>query len=492
MLDILIVEDDNAGREALVAWMEQQEIQCQGVATVAEARAAIANRHFHLALLDIQLPDARGTDLLPELTGCQTDVVVISGHSTVDDAISALRLGAVDFLTKPIDMARLHTIVQNQHERLALRGQVQDLREKLRSFGRFGDMVGGSAAMQKVYECISRVAPTSETVLITGPSGSGKEVAASTIHQQSRRHARPFVAINCGAISPTLIESEFFGHERGAFTGADRRRKGVFEQADTGTLFLDEITEMPLELQVRLLRVLETGQVTRVGGQEEVHVDVRIIAATNRDPQQAVADGKLRHDLFYRLLVFPIALPLLKDRGSDIELLADVFLRKLNEEYESDKQLTPAALQQLRAYDWPGNVRELMNTIRRAYIMATSELDVEHLLLPSCVGSGRSRAADEPNLASADAHANNGHGADADFLERGGVDVLRMHPGMSIADAERILIEATLAKLDGNKKLAAIQLGISVKTLYSRLQVYAAMAHGRGDSSQRTAAQMPQ
>jgi len=481
VLDILIVEDDSTQREALVGWMEQQGIHCQGVANVADARAAIAQGNFHLALLDIQLPDARGMDLLPELTRCQTDVVVISGHSTVDDAVVALRLGAVDFLTKPIDMARLHTIVQNQHERLALRGQVQDLREKLRSFGRFGDMVGGSQAMQKVYECISRVAPTNETVLITGPSGAGKEVVASTIHQLSRRHARPFVAINCGAISSTLIESEFFGHERGAFTGADRRRKGVFEQADTGTLFLDEITEMPLDLQVRLLRVLETGIITRVGGQEEVHVDARIIAATNRDPQQAVADGKLRHDLFYRLLVFPIALPALKEREGDVELLADVFLRKLNEEYKSEKVFTPAALQQLRAYDWPGNVRELMNTIRRAYIMAPTDLEEEHLLL-SRGGERESRATapvDASVTATPSAHANNGFPAGA-ATAPDGTDLLRLHTGMSIADAERILIEATLTKLDGNKKLAAAQLGISVKTLYSRLQVYAAMGRNPG------------
>ncbi len=481
MLDILIVEDDDAGREALVAWMENQGIRSRGVPSVEEARAAMAECNFHLALLDIQLSDSQsGLELLPELTQNQTDVVVISGHTTVDDAINALRLGAVDFLTKPIDMARLHAIVQNQLERSALRVQVQDLRNKLRSFGRFGDMIGASAAMQRVYECISRVAPTTETVMITGPSGAGKEVVAATIHQQSRRHSRPFVAVNCGAISSTLIESEFFGHERGSFTGADRRRKGVFEQADTGTLFLDEITEMPLDLQVRLLRVLETGRVTRVGGQEEIQVDVRIIAATNRDPQQAVADGKLRSDLFYRLLVFPILLPPLKDREGDVELLADFFLRRLNEEYGANKSLTPDARRQLRVYQWPGNVRELSNTIRRAYIMAPQDIDESHLMLPLDVDAKPAAGAEFARATAEAAGAAGDHAHGDDPASLSGSSELRLQAGMSIADAERLLIEATLARLDGNKKLAAEQLGISLKTLYSRLQVYAAMSRSPG------------
>ena len=476
MLDILIVEDDDAGRQALVAWMENQGLRPRGVATVDEARAAMAECTFHLAMLDVQLPENQsGLELLPDLTKALTDVVVISGHTTVDDAINALRLGAVDFLTKPIDMARLHAIVQNQLERSALRVQVQDLRDKLRSFGRFGDMIGASPAMQRVYECISRVAPTTETVLITGQSGSGKEVVASTIHQQSRRHSRPFVAVNCGAISSTLIESEFFGHERGAFTGADRRRKGVFEQADSGTLFLDEITEMPLDLQVRLLRVLETGRVTRVGGQEEVQVDVRIIAATNRDPQQAVADGKLRSDLFYRLLVFPILLPPLKDREGDVELLADFFLRRLNDEYGANKSLTPAARKLLRVYQWPGNVRELSNTIRRAYIMASQDIDETHLMLP-IETDGRSAIDLRGAEGLAPGGVDHASASAREETEANGTADLRLHAGMSIADAERLLIEATLTRLDGNKKLAAEQLGISLKTLYSRLQVYAAMA----------------
>jgi DNA-binding NtrC family response regulator len=500
VLDILIVEDDETGREALVAWMENQGLRARGAATLAEARTLITEGHFDLALLDVQLPEnASGLELLPQLTESQTDVVVISGQTTVDDAIAALRLGAVDFLTKPIDMARLHAIVQNQLERSALRNQVQDLRVKLRSFGRFGDMIGASAVMQRVYECISRVAPTTETVFVTGPSGSGKEVVASTIHQQSRRHSRPFVAVNCGAISPTLVESEFFGHERGAFTGADRRRKGVFEQADTGTLFLDEITEMPMDLQVRLLRVLETSKVTRVGGQEEVKVDVRIIAATNRDPQQAVADGKLRSDLYYRLLVFPILLPPLRDREGDVELLADHFLRRLNEEYSASKDLTPGARQQLRAYHWPGNVRELSNTVRRAYIMAAQDIDESHLLLhceeasrmaeattnqpaqPAAEHAAGHRSDDPHPAAGPTPHGAERAAADADDAAAlPGATTLPLQAGMSIADAERMLIEATLANLDGNKKLAASKLGISLKTLYSRLQIYAATSRTSG------------
>src|SRR5690606_18209625 len=218
-----------------------------------------------LALLDIRLPDGSGNDLLRKLASTECDVVMVSGRSSVDDATSALRHGAIDFLPKPIDMARLKATVHNLEQRTNLRNEVRSLRGQLKSLGRFGQMVGASRAMQEVYGCIERVAVTDETVLITGPTGTGKEVTAQTIHELSRRSDKPFVAVNCGAVSATLIESEFFGHERGSFTGADRQRKGVFEQADGGTLFLDEITEMPPDLQVKLLRVLETYRIVRVG-----------------------------------------------------------------------------------------------------------------------------------------------------------------------------------------------------------------------------------
>jgi len=471
VLKVLIVEDDAADCQALVQLMQSQGLEASGAETLAEARARLQDDAFELVLLDIQLPDGSGTDLLPELEERETDVVMVSGQSTLDDAIAALRRGALDFLQKPIDVPRLTAIVENLRRRAALRDQVRSLRGQLRELGRFGDLVGASPAMQRVYECIERVAPTNETVMIMGESGSGKEVTAATIQRLSRRRDQPFVTVNCGAISATLIESELFGHERGAFTGADRRRKGLFEQADRGTLFLDEVTEMPIDLQVRLLRVLETGRLTRVGGQEEIEVDVRIIAASNRDPERAVADGKLRHDLLYRLLVFPIHLPPLRERAGDVELLAEYFLDKLNAEYKTTRPLLPATLRRLAKHDWPGNVRELYNTLRRAYIMAGDEITPEDLML-GCDG----QPVDASGPGAGDEGGAGGCAEPMPGKAGTAATTATIHAGMTIAEAERLLIEATLTQTAGNKKEAAASLGISLKTLYARLQVYAAQS----------------
>ena len=252
-----------------------------------------------------------------------TEVILITGNASVDTAIEALRLGAYDYLLKPVDEARLKTLLANFSRHRELRQEVSALRHELRQLGRFGAMVGTSTAMQQVYDLIEKGAPSEVSILLTGESGTGKELAAATVHALSRRRAKPFVAVNCGAVASSLIESELFGHEKGAFTGATRRHEGYFEQANGGTLLLDEITEMPPELQVKLLRVLETGKLQRVGGSSQIAVDVRIVAASNRDPEQAVESGNLREDLFYRLNVFPIRMPPLREREADLELIAD-------------------------------------------------------------------------------------------------------------------------------------------------------------------------
>jgi DNA-binding NtrC family response regulator len=322
---------------------------------------------------------------------------------------------------------------------------VSDLRGELRELGRFGPMVGRSAAMQAVYDLIARVAPTQATVFITGESGTGKELVAQTIHRLSTRRGKPMVALNCGAISPTLIESELFGHERGSFTGADRRRAGYFEEAAGGTLFLDEISEMPIELQVKLLRVLETESVTRVGASEPIRVDVRVIAASNRDPRKAVEEGTLREDLLYRLNVFPIHLPPLRERTGDVELLADHFLEELNEREGTTKRFSAAAIDRLCALAWPGNVREIKNVVERAAILA--DTTIEPAALPEVQGGHAPQTTDA---------------------------TLQLRVGTSIAEVERRLILATLGQLEGDKKRAAEVLGISLKTLYNRLNVYAA------------------
>ncbi|MEZ5964546.1 MAG: sigma-54 dependent transcriptional regulator [Planctomycetota bacterium] len=471
-LQTLVIEDDADSGRALAQFLESQGLAATIAKTLAAARQTLTEREFDLILVDVQLPDGTGTDLLAELEDKRADVVMISGQTTIDDAISALRRGALDFLQKPIDMARLTAILANLRRRVELRSEVKDLRKQLIGLGRFGDMVGSSPPMLRVYECIERVAPTNETVMIIGPSGAGKEVTAATIQRLSRRRDKPFVTVNCGAIAPSLIESELFGHERGAFTGADKRRKGLFEQADQGTLFLDEVTEMPIELQVRLLRVLETGKVTRVGGQEEIEVDVRVLAATNRDPEQAVAAGKLRHDLLYRLLVFPIHLPGLRERRSDIRMLAQHFLDTLNDEYDDVRTLSTAALRRLEQHEWPGNVRELYNTLRRAYIMSKEEIQPNDLLLRDVPDAIEIEAEANATVAAA---APTAPASRVTTSEVGGDrETLTIHTGMTVAQAEQLLVEATLRHTDGNKKEAAQMLGMSLKTLYTRLQVYAA------------------
>jgi DNA-binding NtrC family response regulator len=295
--------------------------------------------------------------------------------------------------------------------------------------------------MQALYEMLNRVAPTDASVFLIGESGTGKDLAAQTLHLLSRRSKAPFLPLNCGAISPTLIESELFGHERGSFTGAQRRHKGYFERAHMGTLFLDEITEMPIELQVKLLRVLETGTVVRIGGDQAVDVDVRVIAATNRDPQKAVNDGKLREDLLYRLQVFPVHMPPLRERGDDVQLLADYFLGQLNERQGTGKLFSEEAMDRLRSHSWPGNVRELKNVVHRAFIMADNEITPR--CLPREVGG-----------------------------DSGSVRSLNFQVGTSIEEVERRLIMATLDAYGGNKRKTADVLGVSLKTLYNRLNTY--------------------
>ena len=309
------------------------------------------------------------------------------------------------------------------------------------ALGRFGRLYGSSTVMQDVYRMIEKVAPTEATVFITGESGCGKELVARTIHERSPRARGAFVAINCGAIPQNLIEAELFGHERGAFTGANRQHRGCFERAEGGTLFLDEITEMPLEMQVRLLRVLETGRFVRVGGDGEIRTNVRVLAATNRDALDAVRDGRLREDLMYRLAVFPIVLPPLRERDGDTELLAEHFLQNLNVEGGTSKRFSRAALTTIRAYHWPGNVRELKNAVHRAFIMAEEfvELDLSGLACPAVEG-----------------------------------ECLRMPVGTSLAEMERQAIFATLDHCRGNKRRAAEMLGVSLKTLYNRLTAYQA------------------
>ena len=445
-LSVLIVEDDEDFRASVAALVSREGYRTREAGSLARAREALAEATADVVLLDLRLPDGDGLELLSdEDVAERTEFVVMTGDAAFETAVAALREGALDYLPKPVDRARLQTILTNVARTRGLKREVDTLRGELRGLGRFGPLVGRSKAMQQVYDLITRVAPTESTVFVTGESGTGKELVAETVHRLSGRKDQAFLALNCGAMTESLIESELFGHEKGSFTGADRRRRGYFEDASGGTLFLDEITEMPIGLQVKLLRVLETGVITRVGATSTTNVDVRVVTASNREPQEAVREGALREDLFYRLNVFPIHLPPLRERGHDVELLAQFFLDGVNARESTSKRLGDLAQRRLHELSWPGNVRELKNVIERAAILADSLIEPEMLPEPD-----PSRAVVTPD------------------------STLQVRVGSSIADVERRLILATLQELDGDKKRAAQVLGISLKTLYNRLNVYEA------------------
>jgi DNA-binding NtrC family response regulator len=456
MLHALIVDDDPSFQLGLAESVRLEGFTTTTAGSLEEAREELAKGIPDVLFIDLHLPDGTGLELLQEMETLP-ETVLITGQASVETAVDALRRGVADYLTKPVDFARVKMVLANVTRTRELKEEIGSLRGELRKLGRFGPLIGTAPAMQKVYDLIARVAKTDATTLITGETGTGKEVVAQTIHQLSRRQREPFLPVNCGAVSPTLIESVLFGHERGSFTGADRLHKGYFERAHRGTLFLDEVTEMPLELQVRLLRVLETSEVVRVGGTEPIKVNVRVIAATNRRVEQAVADGKLREDLLYRLNVFPIHLPVLWDRREDIELLAEQFLGELNKEEGTSKQFTAAALERLKTHRWPGNVRELRNVIQRAFILAEDTIGVDALPLG---------AKDKPAGENGAEKASGDNGA--------GDSTLVLKVGISAAETERRLILATLESLQGDKQKTADVLKISVKKLYNRLREYRA------------------
>src|SRR5262249_53531220 len=333
----LVVEDDVSTRKGLEESIKDFGGEPLAVGTARQAETALKEFQPHLLIVDISLPDGDGLEFLRTARETRPDVdaVVITGSSSIDHAIEALRAGAADYLLKPLRPAQLEAVFPRIPERRRLEVELDTLRSELQETGRVGDMLGQSQTMQDVFDALRKVARTDAPVLISGPSGSGKEVAALTIHRLSRRAGKPFVAFNCGAVSPTLIESELFGHERGSFTGADKRRVGYFEEANGGTLFLDEITEMSAEMQIRLLRVLEERTLRRVGGSQDLKLDVRLLSATNRDPVEAIHAGKLREDFYYRLNVFPLSLPPLKDRREDIPILAEHFRREIEKQEKS-------------------------------------------------------------------------------------------------------------------------------------------------------------
>ncbi len=470
MTHALIVDDDVDSASTLKALIMAEQCTVAVAHNLRDARRQIALQQPDLVLLDLQLPDGSGMELfsVPELLA-NSEVVLITGYASLETSIQALRLGAADYLVKPINLLRLQGVLSRLTKPALLKAEVETLAAQVAPSGHFGALWGRAPAMLQLYEQIARVAMTSVTVFITGESGSGKEVVAQTVHDLSRRRKQPFLAVNCGAISPNLIESEIFGHEKGSFTGADRQHLGFFERASGGTLFLDEITEMPMELQVKLLRVLETGSFMRVGSTQMQVADVRVLAATNRRPEQAVAAGQLREDLLYRLNVFPIELPPLRDRLSDVDLLARHFLTAFGAQEGQAKHFSAAALERLAQYRWPGNVRELRNAVQRAYVMAAGDvIDEQWLPQPSLLSHAAAGGVVAP--ATPPAARRTASLSDEAFEQ----ESITLTIGTTLASAERTLILATLRHHHHQKERTAAALGISLKTLYNRLKEYAA------------------
>jgi DNA-binding NtrC family response regulator len=453
---VLIVEDEPHAlmglAELISGWGYRTETARDGVEGWEKALA------FDPAIVvtDLKMPRMDGIGLLTKLAGEGTGlnanlaVVVLTAMGSIELAVDAMKLGAYDFLQKPVDATRLRTILANATRQRETEIELEVARRRLRETGVLGGLVGSSRVMREIFGLIEQIAPSNVSVLITGESGTGKELVARTLHNLSLRKTRPFVAVNCAAIPETLIESEIFGHEKGAFTGAVERRAGCFELASGGTLLLDELAEMPAGTQAKLLRVLEERKLRRLGARTEQDVDVRVLAATNRDPDKAVADGHLRADLYYRLNVFHITMPPLREHMDDLPAMAETMIAEMNQKHgRKVSGVAPSMIDRLMAYDWPGNARELRNLMERAVILCTDGAPVDVGHLPPGFGRAQSGPAQISDAS-----------------------VVQVRVGSTVDAAERALILRTLEATGQNKTRAAEILGVSLKTLHNKLKEY--------------------
>jgi DNA-binding NtrC family response regulator len=451
---ILIVEDEEHERlglaELVAAWGYRAETARDGV----EGLEKIQSWSPGIVVSDLKMPRMDGMELLERVSQLPRELsfILLTAQGSIDAAVSAMKLGAYDFIEKPVNPTRLRNILQNAARQQGTDRELEATRRLLRDSGKLGSLVGSSRKMQEIFHLIELVAPSTASVLITGESGTGKELVARTIHELSPRKNKPFVAINCAAIPETLIESEIFGHEKGAFTGALERRTGCFELAESGTLLLDEIGEMPVGTQAKLLRVLEDRKLRRLGSKSETTVDVRVLAATNKVPEEAVARGLLRTDLYYRLNVFNIHMPPLRDHKEDIPSLTQILIKDMNTKHQRNVRTASDAVMHLfDDFSWPGNVRELRNTLERAVIVCDSSV-IEPRHLPPAFGSNPMH------------------------VPVSGVDGIHVGVGTTVDEAERQLIVKTLESTHNNKTRAAEILGISLKTLHNKLKEYGTQA----------------
>jgi DNA-binding NtrC family response regulator len=447
---ILIVEDEENERTGLAELISSWGYRAETAGDGVEGYEKILSWSPSIVVTDLKMPRMGGLELIERLSSSSQSVavIVVTAQGTIDSAVQAMRMGAYDYITKPIDTSRLKTILQNASALLGTKVELEVTRRKLRDAGSLGTLIGPSKKMQEIFHLIEMVAPSTASVLITGASGTGKELVARTTHELSPRRNKPFVAINCAAIPETLIESEIFGHEKGAFTGAVERRTGCFELAEGGTLLLDEIGEMPIATQAKLLRVLEDRKLRRLGSKIETTVDVRVLAATNKVPEEAVARGELRNDLYYRLNVFNIHMPPLREHKEDVPDLVQLLLSDMSSKHDRKVgAVSEAVLNVFRNYSWPGNVRELRNTLERAVIVCEGAV-IETKHLPPGFGQATVRtSADDP-------------------------DVIRLNVGTTVEEAEKQLVLKTLESTNNNKTRAAEILAISLKTLHNKLKEY--------------------
>ncbi len=444
---ILVVDDEKNIRTGLAKALEMDGYEVSQAEDGQEALKLMLKTEIDLIIADLRMPKVSGDELLKKVVSAYptVPVIILTGHGTVDNAVLAMRNGAYDFLTKPVNLDRLGLLVKRALGRRELARKHQELQAEVtrlekRKSG--AEILGKSAPMHKVFELIEQVAPTRASVLITGESGTGKELVANALHDQSPRKDAPLIKVHCAALSESLLESELFGHEKGAFTGAAGQRKGRFELADGGTIFLDEIGEIDQSTQIKILRVLQDKRFERVGGEKTLTVDVRIIAATNRDLKEEVAAGRFREDLYYRLNVVNIHLPALRERPEDVPLLAARFLKECAEENARDVQgMEPKTAMALGSYRWPGNVRELRNVIESAVVLSKGAYLTPDDLPPH-------------------------------IIERSDEDGIRIQLGMPMAEAEKIIIRANLNALGGNKSRTSEVLGIGRKTLHRKIHDY--------------------
>ena len=442
---ILIVDDEKNTREGLKWALEEKNVEVGLASDGREAIDLLAAQNFDIVITDLKMPHMDGLELLDHIrrNDPQTLVVILTGHATVENAVAAMKKGAYDYIEKPVNPEELNVLVDRALEHKNLREENEQLRRTLQKHYGLDNIIGQSEPMQHVFQKIIQVAPTKATILIQGESGTGKELIASSIHYNSSRKNNPFVKLNCGALTPTLLESELFGHEKGAFTDAHRQKIGRFELADKGTLLLDEISETTLEFQVRLLRVLQEQEFERVGGTQTIRVDVRVITATNKNLRECVEKGSFREDLFYRLNVIQINVPPLRERAEDIPLLVDAFLKEFCRENNKPLlKISPQTMTLLERFSWPGNVRQLRNVIEGMVVMAGAEE-----LLPANLPEEVRQTADRDSL-------------------------IRIRSGASLAEAEKQIIESTLIANGGNKAQTARILGLGRKTLYRKIQQY--------------------